>query len=526
MIASAVALALLAGCSTPTPTAPATPPPPEQAATSPATPPTPGELSALFEVASGREPQASDIGAQRFRLTDGGLVWGEDTLLPVSTSRYGERRPVAVQDGEGGFIAAFEAEVPEGPLRGDVDLMAQRVGPDGALRWGDGQRSLMVAATEAVEATPLLLADGRGGAFLVFERLGRDEAGRPDADLAAQHLAADGAVTWGAGDPGGVPICAGPGLVSHAVLASDGLGGLIVAFAEEPVEGEGAGRSRILGQRLDPDGAPRWSQGTRPLVLASSPAPLSAPRLLPDGQGGALVIFEEQALETGGPGDVDLKVQRVTGDGRLPWGGDPSSHKVVSASALAETGAVAVPDGRGGAVVAFEGRWRSGERRGDVDVLVQRIDAAGACQWNEGGPVPVAYSDWREQALALVPDGAGGAIAVFEQHPPASHLSDDVDRGAQSVLADGSLAWQAGRASMPVSASSHAEGRPAALPDGAGGVVVVFEARAREGEHAGDVEIAAQRLGPDGVPRWGDGGESALLAFTEALEQRPAVAWP
>jgi hypothetical protein len=177
-------------------------------------------------------------------------------------------------------------------------------------------------------------------------------------------------------------------------------------------------------------------------------------------------------------------------------------------------------------VVAFEGRWLTGERRGDVDILAQRIDAMGAGLWNQGAPVPIAYSDWGERALALVPDGTGGAIVVFEQHPPASHLSTDVDLGAQRVLADGTLGWQQGTASMPVSASSHAEERPVAVPDGQGGVVVVFEARAREGEHAGDVEIAAQRLGSDGVPRWGDGGESVLLAFTEALEQRPVVAWP
>lgn len=65
-----------------------------------------------------------------------------------------------------------------------------------------------------------------------------------------------------------------------------------------------------------------------------------------------------------------------------------------------------------------------------------------------------------------------------------------------------------------------------AVPDGKGGVVVVFEARALEGKHRGDVEIAAQRLGADGLPRWGEKGEPALLAYTEAWEQRPVIAWP
>ncbi|MFH1463441.1 MAG: hypothetical protein ABIO70_03560 [Pseudomonadota bacterium] len=519
------ALHLLAGCSSPEPPAPVAPVPGVQATSLP-TPPTPADLTTVFEVAPGPDPATSDIGAQRFRVSDGGLVWSEKTLLPVSTSRYGERRPVAVGDGEGGLIAVFEAEVPDGPLKGDVDIMAQRVGPDGTLRWGGGDRSLVVAATAAVEASPRLLADGRGGAFLVFERLGRDEGGRLDADLSAQHLAADGSATWGAGDPAGLSIAAGPGIVSGAVVAADGAGGLIVAFVEEPVEGERAGITRILGQRLDPGGAPLWGQGSRPLVIASSASPLSAPCLVPDGRGGALVIFQEQGSEADKPGDMDIMVQRVAGDGSLPWSDAPTAYKVVSATTLAETAVVAVPDGQGGAVVAFEGRWIAGERRGDVDLLAQRIDATGVGRWGEGAPVPLAYSDWLERAPALVPDGAGGAIAVFEQHPPASHLSTDVDLGAQRILADGTLAWHEGTASMPVSASSHAEQRPVAVPDGEGGVVVVFDARAREGEHAGDVEIVAQRLGADGTPRWGAGGESVLLAFTEALEQRPVVAWP
>lgn len=519
-LAAILALAA-AACSSPEP------PPPVPALPGPAAPapapvptPAPGEVSVVFEIVP-----PGDVGAQRVAVADGRLVWASDRLLPVSTSAWGERAPQAVVTEDGGFITVFEAVVPEGPLRGDVDLMAQRVGRDGALRWGDGERSILLAGTAAVEVRPRLLADGAGGVFVVFERHGRSESGAADTDLAAQRLGADGTIAWGEGDPQGLPIATGPGSAAGASLCSDGAGGLIVAFVDEPADGPAAGVPRLLGQRIGPSGATLWGQGGAPIELARSVGGLTGPVAVPDGQGGALVIFTAGGAPPDRPGDSDLMVQRVAADGSLPWSQTPAAFKVVAATTLAESAAVAIPDGQGGAVAVFEARWLQGEHRGDVDIMAQRIDAVGRGLWNDGAPVGVAWSPWSERAPVLVPDGAGGAIAVFEQHPPAAHLSPDVDIGAQRILADGGLAWRGGTESALVAASVHAEERPAALADGEGGVLVFFEARARQGAAAGEIEIGAQRLGADGQPRW-PGGSPAVVAFTAAREQRPAVALP
>jgi hypothetical protein len=198
---------------------------------------------------------------------------------------------------------------------------------------------------------------------------------------------------------------------------------------------------------------------------------------------------------------------------------------VVAATTLGESAAAAIPDGEGGVIVVFEARWIEGSRRGDVDLMAQRIDASGRGLWNDGAPVGLAWSDWSERAPVLVPDGAGGAIAVFEQHPPAAHLSSDVDLGAQRIAADGQLAWREGRESALVAASVHAETHPVAVADGEGGVLVFFEVRAREGTVAGETDLAAQHLGDDGLPRW-PGAAPQIVAFTAAREQRPAVASP
>jgi len=489
-------------------------------------PPPPESFTAVFELGAPGGLPASDIGAQRISAADGSGQWSTDHMVIVAASGYHERSPTTVADGAGGVIVAFEAEVPEGELKGDLDLLMQRVDASGALAWGGGQGSLPLAATTVVARAPVLVSDGEGGAFVVFERLGHDDAGALASDLAAQRVAADGSLQWAEGSLDGLPIVAGPGLVSGAVAVADGQGGLIVVFELEPTGGPSAGSHELWAHRIAPDSKPVWGSGGRPLAVAVAKGSISDAAVLPDGAGGALVVFREEVVEGELAGDFDLMSQRIAADGSLPWGGTPEAFKVVSATTLAEGPPAIVSDGAGGAIVAYQAAWRDGPRVGQLDLFAQRIDADGAGLWNEGAPVPLASSDWSEDSPLLVSDGAGGAIAVFAQAPPAAHLSQDQDIGAQRIGPDGTLLWHAGAKSAVLSATTHLERNPAIMADGHGGVVAVFEAVARDGEHAGDSELVAQHLDASGQRLWGEGTAPALVAWSAALEGRPRVTAP
>ncbi len=497
---------------------PAPEPPPPAAA--------PEHLSAVYEISARAGSYESDIGAQRIALDSGARQWTEGHQRMIAASAALERRPVAVSDGEGGFIAVFEAEVPQGPMKGDLDLLAQRVGSDGTPRWFEGARSALVATTPVVERAPKLLADGAGGAFLVFERLGGAEDGSLDSDLAAQRIDREGRLLWAAGAQAGVPLDHGPGLVSDAAICPDGRGGLVVAYRREPTSGPHAGIQQIWAQRLDASGQARWGVDGTPVPVAISTGALGAPSLLPSSDGGALVFFQEEVTHGEHVGDQDLMVQRLSPDGSLPWSGEPEAYKVVSATALAEGPPAVVSDGADGAIVAYAATWLEGPRKGEPDLFAQRIGPDGLGLWNDGAPVVLASSPIIEGDPQLVSDAAGGAIAVFEQRPPAAHLSNDQDLGAQRLSADGALLWHEGERSAVLSATTHREQTFDTVSDGAGGVVVVFEVVAREDDRAGDAELAIQRLDADGQRLWGEDGAPLPLAWSAAMEQHPVLVVP
>ncbi len=526
---SALSLFLALSCSseTATPPEPAVVPEPAEASPAPSPPlPAPGSLDVVFQLAAPAGIADADIGAQRVSVADGAPQWSDDHVLTVSASRYLERRPRAVSDGSGGFVAVFEAEVPEGPLKGDLDLLAQRVTSQGELHWGGGAQSVPVATTSVVETAPRLLPDGAGGAWVVFERHGHDEAGVLDADLAVQRLDAKGQLTLANGAQAGLPLASGAGLTTAAHLGADGEGGLLVAFEREPVQGPTAGLRQIVAQRLDEQGRARWGEDGEPLLVAAARSSLSQPTVVPAGDGAALVVFVEAVAQGAHAGDSDISCQRIEADGSLPWSGTPDAYKPVSATSLAETALAAISDGAGGAIVAFEATWLEGPKKGDVDLFAQRIDAQGRGLWNDGAPVPLASSDWTERSVSLVPDGDGGAIAVFQLVPPASHLSTDMDLAAQRLSPRGELLWHEGQRSAVLSATTHAEQAPSAVADGHGGVVVFFEAHTREGAHKGDVELVAQRLNASGARLWGQDNAPRLVAWSAVLERQPVVVAP
>ncbi len=460
----------------PAPTEPDTPaaasqPAPPPATTKPGPLPAPDEINVVFQLAAPAGIADSDIGAQQVAVDDGEPHWSDEHVLTVSASTYLERHPSAVTDGHGGFVAVFEAEVPQGPLKGDVDLLAQRVTSQGALLWGGGSQSVPVATTSVVELAPQLLPDGDGGVWLVFERHGRGPQGEIDSDLAAQHVDGQGQLTWANGSQAGLPISTGQGLSSSANIALDGAGGMLLVFEREPLSGPTAGSTHIAAQRLDQTGRMLWGAESEPLLVAASRGALTEPTVLPQPGGGALVIFVEEIARGEDAGDSDIASQRIEADGSLAWSASPDAYKVVSATSLVERGLAAISDGHGGAIVAFEAMWTDGPKKGDTDLFAQRIDRDSQGLWNEGAPVALASSDWTERSVSLVPDGEGGAIAVFEIVPPTSHLSTDVDLAAQHVAADGSLLWHDGGRSAVLSATTHAERAPTAVADGRGGLL-------------------------------------------------------
>jgi hypothetical protein len=476
-----------------------------------------GDTIVFFEVApaGGGEQTDADIAGQRV-TPDGKLLWGKDGgPLPIADSRAIETSPAACDDGAGGAIVVYAYQFTGGEHAGDLDLVAQRVGPDGKLLWNDGESPVPVASSKGKESHPVVLSDGQGGAFVVYEWL--DETG--DTDVLAQHIDGEGRLLWNT-DETPVVVAASDGKERSPAVVSDGQGGIIVFVEWEGDDGD----TDIMAQRVSAEGKALWSEGQRAVDVAASDAIERHVVAAPDGEGGAVAVFELEPTQGEFKGDADIMAQRVSGEGVLLWNGGTEPVEVSTAKAT-ERNPVVVPDGEGGVIAAFEMEPIEGEFAGDVDVMAQRLDANGKMLWNTGErSATVGSAKGLERGVRIVSGAPGRHIYVFEQEFRGGDHAGDIDILAQVLDdSDGKMLWNNGESSAQVASSKWLEHGVIALPDGQGGAVVIFTATGPAGEFEGDVDLEAMRVSADGQMMWNEGKQAVDLAAGKELERNPCA---
>jgi hypothetical protein len=276
----------------------------------------------------------------------------------------------------------------------------------------------------------------------------------------------------------GIAIRSAAGDVYDFALASDGAGGIIVAWDDTR-----SGASGIFVQRVDGSGTPQWT----PNGVVLCPSLAGYPTLAADGAGGAVVAWADARNVTTDPFDSDVYAQRVSSTGTPQWGGTG----IPICIAPGETDdAAAVPDGAGGAIVT----WRDSRNgAGNWDIYAQRVNAAGVMQWTTNG-IALCTAPGQQDSPRLVPDGLGGAIACWRDG-----RGSDWQIFAQRVNAAGATLWSSGGTGVYTGAATALE--PSMCPDGASGAVVVWSDLRR-----GTGAVYAQRVSAGGVPQWvGDG---------------------
>ncbi len=382
-----------------------------------------------------------DVSAQRVSPA-GDKLWNDGDLIDIMSGAYIEQRPVVLPDGAGGVIVVAEAVAREGEHVGDWEILAQRVSSNGRLLWEDGERSVIVAASLWSERRPVVVPDGQGGAFVFYEaHAPADSEWAGDVDIHGQHISADGRLLWEDGEKS-VQVAYAAALEQAPIAVPDGAGGSIVVFQVARREGEYAGDWEVYAQRVGPDGQLLWGDDEGSALVADSTWLETMPVAIEDGEGGALVFFQAEATAGEYAGDIDIRGQRISARGEVLWEDGEASVGILTAGAL-ECAPVAVPDGNGGAIVICEAATRQGEFAGDWEILAQRVSSGGRLLWEDGeGPVIVSATKLHERTACALPDGAGGAVVAFEAHgPEGSEWAGDVDVFAQRVSANGQVLW-------------------------------------------------------------------------------------
>jgi hypothetical protein len=374
----------------------------------------------------------SDIYAARVDAY-GNIVWGEDGL-PLCTAEGVQAEPVVVADGAGGAIIAWSDE----RTIGNWNIYAQRVDETGATVWGTN--GIAICTASGTQYRPRIVRRAPGSAIIVWT----DQRGGAD-DVYAQAVSGSGPL-WSAN---GIAVCNATGNQYDSEVVADGVGGVIITW----VDTRGADYD-IYAQRLDGEGNEVWfSQGQ--LVCGASDTQF-APMLASDGVRGAIIVW----VDYRNGGVADIYAQRMVESGFDLWAVDGVP---ICTAAMSQHNPVIASDGASGAVVAW-----ADVRNGTFDIYAQRVSAAGTSLWTPDGDSVCVWAGAPLAHPAIVSDGNGGAIIAWED---SRTWGDDIY--AQHMTGDGAPLWVDGGVALCTAAGTQDD--VVLASDGAGGAIASWE---------------------------------------------------
>lgn len=286
----------------------------------------------------------------------------------------------------------------------------------------------------------------------------------------------------------GIPVCTAAGHQNNesVVIIPDGAGGSIIVW-----EDERSGESDIYAQRVDALGVPQWAPNGIPVCTAATVQ--QNPIAVPDGNGGAVIVWEDYRNHTAEDGRVELWAQRIAASGGIHW--DADGKRIYTYPDEKNQHADIITDGNGGAIVVWERRELSQSR-----TYCQRIDRNGNKVWINPDTGEI-YKDWEAKRIVsggkdpkITTDGAGGAIIVW---PGNEQIL------VQRVLSNGSSAWPYGGTPITTKSAGSSPQRdfPTLISDGAGGAIITYT-----DDRSGDMDIYAQRIDSNHNILWTENG--------------------
>lgn len=396
--------------------------------------------------------------AQKFN-SEGATLWQEGGIPWIELSHEQENLAV-VSAPDGASVAAWQDR-----RQGNFDIYSQKISSDGNLLWGKEGAVACNAVGSVIHQNANLLAGSQGEVTVVFE-----DARAGYANIYAQKIGRNGTLAWG---KDGIAVAKIRGDQSDPQIISDGADGVFVFWEEK----KGSDEPRIAGQRLNAAGKKIWENGS--VYATKLKCKQSAPRILPDGAGGAIVIWQDERNPLS---FKDLYGQRLSSEGELLWdvngvlicgeNGDQTEAEIVS--------------GGGGRFYCAWTDYRRGER--NPDVYAQLFDSSGKITWDKEGVVVCGAPDIQrtprlaadsEGAVVVWTDKGGGSYDIYGQR---------LNRQGQVLwMRDGIPICQAGRTQQnPVLANSK----------------LVFW----EDYRYGNWDVMANSVSPQGQLLWGEGG--------------------
>lgn len=294
-------------------------------------------------------------------------------------------------DGEGGCTAAWLDERSSASF---TFVYALRITPQGARvpGWPPNGRSVVLTAGAA---SPVgVTEDGTGGFFVCYANT--------DSTVHVQRMRGD--ATYAPGWPVNDGLTVGTRFVPGAAMVAvpDGQGGVYVAWSERDVDAN-VKVARFLGDSSTPPG---WT----PYGVSASSA--GGDQLLrggvPDGQYGVILVWDD--ARNASTKKTDIYGVRFTADGYV-GAGWTAEGSALDGSTSDDRDARIVPDGLGGALVVYRsGNFATGSLTLVAQRVA--VDGTRPIGWSSSGN-DVGVVAGRDAVPSVVWDGISGVIPVW-----------------------------------------------------------------------------------------------------------------
>jgi hypothetical protein len=295
---------------------------------------------------------------------------------------------MAVSDGSGGAIVVWQDF-----RAGNYDIYAQRVDGLGNKLWLPlAGVPVCVAANDQIN--PAIIADGSGGAYIAWE----DRRGT-GSDIYAQHLTANGTISPDHWITDGLGVCVATNNQSSPVLASDGAGGVYVAWQDF----RSGTNNHIFAQHLSTNGvvSPGWPADGTPVCQAANSE--INPQVASDG--GGLFLTWQDYRDGVAP---HIYAQHLTA-GNTPWG--VADGIAVCTAINGQLAPRIVPDGTGGAFIT----WYDSRGGATNDIYAHQVSAGGTLNPNyDRNGLGICLAPNTQQFPVLATNGAGSTVVTWQ----------------------------------------------------------------------------------------------------------------
>ncbi|MCA6437916.1 MAG: T9SS type A sorting domain-containing protein [Bacteroidetes bacterium] len=300
-----------------------------------------------------------------------------------------------------------------------------------------------------------------------------DDYRNGESDIYAQRLDSNGVALWATN---GVPVCSKPLSQKGTKLVSDGAGGAIVVWQDSLL-----GSTDIYAQRISNTGTLLWTSAGVP--ICTSPLKQIRPRIQSDNAGGAFIVWQDRRMGV----EPDIYAQRINGSGNPLW----AVNGVVVCNAInSQSYPKMRADGSNGVIIA----WQDKRNALDFDIYAQRLNASGTALWATNG-VPIAVAADNQEELDIITDGgSNGIIICWADH--RSFIANNSDIYVQKIDLSGNPLWTLN--GIALTGSTFDQKNANIVGDGSGGAIVVWQ----DSVPGSQWDVRSQKLNSNGAIQW------------------------